>query len=95
MNVVIFSDPARAGSSIVQMDPLNPTWRTVQRKGGWQLGLAWTSSTVLVGDFWDRGQSLSHLALLVRQDWSVPAHPHPFSKLNYGQNQFIESLQGK
>ena len=82
----------RAGS-IVQMDPLNSTWGTVQRKGGWQLGLAWTSSTVLVGDFWDRGQSLSHLALLVRRDWSAPTS---LSKVELWSSSLIESLlQGK
>ena len=47
-------------------------------------------------DFWDRGQSLSHLALLVRQDWSARLylHPYPLSKLNHGRHQYIGSLEG-
>ena len=77
MKVFVISDPAPA---LFKWITVIRTWGTVQRKGGRQLGLAWTSFAVLVGDFWDRGQSLSHLALLVRQDWS-PSAPTSLSKV--------------
>ena len=64
----------RPNSSIVQVDHLYQDLRNSSTKG-WVV--ARTSLDIFIrfssGDFWDRGQSLSHLALLVRQDWSPSA----------------------